>query len=46
MEGHQYTSKRLPGGIYRVVDRKNGHVEGVWNPHDKTWLDIRGWLYD
>ena len=42
----RYTSKRLPGNLYRVVDHKRDHVDGVWNPDDGEFLDVSGWLYE
>ena len=42
----RYTSKRLPGGLYRVVDHKHDRVDGVWNPHDREFLNVAAWLHD
>ena len=40
----RYQTKRLPGGLIRVVDLKNDRVDGVWDQNDKVWFDVHGFL--
>lgn len=40
----RYQTKRLPGGLIRVVDLENDRVDGVWDQNDKVWFDVHGFL--